>query len=151
MRHCFAMYMSDDNGDVLYMQIINSQPHNISMDYMFNPGKALAHSLFNELQNRHFTHKELGSIPDYWETLRGMIDNSLDNNDEVCIIGRHGNKVEVFWELFDEMWQQKPDLVVISFKDLEIKDLTFIKASPEQKGKLEKALVANKGILRLTK
>lgn len=141
--------MFDD--DALYMQIIKSQSHKISMDYMFNPGKVIAHTLLNELQNRHFICKELGSIPDLFEAIRGVIDNSLDNNDEVCIFGRQGNKIEGFWKSFDEMWQQKPDLVVISFKSGEIKDLMFINAIPEQKGKLEKALVANEGILRITK
>ena len=139
------------DNDALYMQIIKSQSHKISMDYMFNPGKVLAWILLNELQNRHFIRKELGCIPDLFEAIRGVIDNLLDNNDEVCIIGRQGNKVEGLWELVDEIWQQKPDLVVISFNSLETKDLMFINASPEQKGKLEKALAVNGGILRITK
>lgn len=103
----------------------------------------------------HFTRKVLGWIRDLFEALRDMIDDWLDDSDEVIVIDpNEGNKGEELWKIINEAQPNKvtwPDLVAMNAKSQEIEDMTSINANPEQRGKLEKALAANDGLLRISK
>ena len=103
----------------------------------------------------HYTRKVLGWILDLYEALRDMIDVWLNDSDEVIVIDpNEGNKGEELWKIINEAQPNKvtwPDLVAMNAKSQAIEDMTSINADPEQRGKLEKALAANDGLLRISK